>query len=157
MPCQAIASSNATDLAPLLEPITQSAGVGSYERTYSARTIKTIESDSNIAQMLLFSTGDLGSRGAMTRRRRPRVKRAIRHFLLRGLRIRVICDGSKEAQRASFNQAPGPGADIVRCSTSPRSLGGARVNAAAAARVPARGRPLSVGVRRAGVGAGGKG
>src|SRR5215475_13218928 len=102
MPCQAIASSNATDLAPLLEPITQSAGVGSYERTYSARTIKTIESYSNIAPMLLFSPGDLGSRGAMTRRRRPRVKRAIKHFLLRGLRIRVICDGSKEAQRASF-------------------------------------------------------
>jgi hypothetical protein len=52
-----------------------------------------------------------------------RQARTIRHFLLRGLQIRGICDGSKEAQRASFNQAPGPGADFVRCSTSAWSLG----------------------------------
>jgi hypothetical protein len=53
-----------------------------------------------------------------TGRLRPRVKRTIRHFLLRGLRIRGICDGSKETQRASFNRAPGP--ELISSGTRPR-------------------------------------
>src|SRR5205807_243928 len=43
------------------------------------------------------------------------------------------------------------------CSTPPRSLGGVGANVIATARIRTRGRPLSVGVRRAGSRTGGKG
>src|SRR5450631_2822936 len=47
----------------------------------------------------------------------------------------VLADGSQEdPQRTSFDQAPGPGADFIRCSASPGPDGGVGLRAAAIAR-----------------------
>src|SRR5438874_10332561 len=70
------------------------------------------------------------------------------YFVL-GPWIRVFADGpQKNPQTPSFDQAPGPGADFIRCPTSPGSLDAVRANVARGARLRARGRPLSAGVRR---------